>query len=75
LAFAYTAFVNASPLVNGRVIGAERERIRHRLAGRANCDPEEITIREATQKAQARGIRLIVDGATAFGTARVACVT
>jgi isopenicillin-N epimerase len=52
------AFLNASPLVNGRVIGTERERIRQRLAGHANCDPEEIAITRGTTE----GLNIVIAG-------------
>jgi isopenicillin-N epimerase len=53
-----TQFFNASPLVNGRVIGAERERIRQRLAGHVNCDPDEIAITRGTTE----GLNIVIAG-------------
>lgn len=40
--------INSSPLVHGREVGAKRERIRTRLAGQVNCDPEEIALTRGT---------------------------
>jgi isopenicillin-N epimerase len=53
-----TEFLNASPLVNSRVIGTERERIRQRLAGHVNCDPDEIALTRGTTE----GLNIVISG-------------
>jgi selenocysteine lyase/cysteine desulfurase len=53
-----TAFLNASPLVNGRALEAERERVRQRLAGHVDCDPEEIAITRGTTE----GLNIVIAG-------------
>jgi isopenicillin-N epimerase len=53
-----TEFINASPLVNGRVVAAERERIRQRLAGHLGCDPDEVAITRGTTE----GLNIVISG-------------
>jgi selenocysteine lyase/cysteine desulfurase len=53
-----TEFVSASPLVNGRVVAAEREGIRERLAGHLGCDPDEVAITRGTTE----GLNIVISG-------------
>jgi selenocysteine lyase/cysteine desulfurase len=53
-----TEFINASPLVNGRIVAAERERIRQRLAGHLGCDPDEVAITRGTTE----GLNIVISG-------------